>query len=106
MCKQRRRELDLQLQQIRRDLQQRDEQLSQMENELVVLRQYKDKNQAHTLISALTALQEKNRHLETSLSAETRIKLDLFSALGDAKRQVEIAQSMRVKHVFWFDLNV
>lgn len=44
------------------------------------------------LMSALSAMQEKTQHLENSLSAETRIKLDLFSALGDAKRQLEIAQ--------------
>lgn len=43
-------------------------------------------------MSALSAMQEKTQHLENSLSAETRIKLDLFSALGDAKRQLEIAQ--------------
>lgn len=44
------------------------------------------------LMSALSAMQDKTQHLENSLSAETRIKLDLFSALGDAKRQLEIAQ--------------
>lgn len=43
-------------------------------------------------MSALSAMQDKTQHLENSLSAETRIKLDLFSALGDAKRQLEIAQ--------------
>lgn len=46
-------------------------------------------------MSALSAMQEKTQHLENSLSAETRIKLDLFSALGDAKRQLEIAQGRR-----------
>jgi hypothetical protein len=45
------------------------------------------------LMSALSAMQEKNAHLENSLSAETRIKLDLFSALGEAKRQLEIRES-------------
>lgn len=45
------------------------------------------------LMSALSAMQEKNTHLENSLSAETRIKLDLFSALGEAKRQLEIRES-------------
>ncbi|XP_064158471.1 macoilin-2 isoform X2 [Anguilla rostrata] len=44
------------------------------------------------LMAALSAMQDKTQHLENSLSAETRIKLDLFSALGDAKRQLEIAQ--------------
>lgn len=45
-------------------------------------------------MSALSAMQDKTQHLENSLSAETRIKLDLFSALGDAKRQLEIAQGL------------
>ena len=45
------------------------------------------------LLGALSALQDKNSHLENSLSAETRIKLDLFSALGEAKRQLEIKES-------------
>lgn len=47
-------------------------------------------------MSALSAMQDKTQHLENSLSAETRIKLDLFSALGDAKRQLEIAQGPSV----------
>ena len=41
-------------------------------------------------MSALEAMKEKNLLLEKSLSAETRLKLDLFSALGEAKRQLEI----------------
>lgn len=49
-------------------------------------------------MSALSAMQDKNAHLESSLSAETRLKLDLFSALGEAKRQLEIAQGK----VFFF----
>uniref|UniRef100_A0A672GNS2 Si:dkey-12h9.6 n=1 Tax=Salarias fasciatus TaxID=181472 RepID=A0A672GNS2_SALFA len=49
------------------------------------------------LLSTLSAMQEKAQHLEYNLSAETRIKLDLFSALGDARRQLEIAQGSLVK---------
>lgn len=52
------------------------------------------------LMSALQAMQEKNNTLEKNmsdlsknLSAETRVKLDLFSALGEAKRQLEIKDS-------------
>lgn len=57
------------------------------------LRQYKDSHgDTEILMSALSAMQEKNSHLENSLSAETRLKLDLFSALGDTKRQLEISQ--------------
>lgn len=42
------------------------------------------------LMAALNAMQDKNVNLEKNLSAETRVKLDLFSALGEAKRQIEI----------------
>lgn len=45
------------------------------------------------LMSTITQLQDRNAHLEHSLGAETRLKLELFSALGEAKRQVEISQS-------------
>jgi hypothetical protein len=41
----------------------------------------------------LTQIQERNSQLQDSLSAETRIKLDLFSALGEVKRQLEIANN-------------
>lgn len=49
--------------------------------------------ESEILLGALNALQDKTAHLEDSLSAETRIKLDLFSALGEAKRQLEIRES-------------
>lgn len=63
------------------------------------LRKYKEnEKETEVLMSALSAMQEKTQHLENSLSAETRIKLDLFSALGDAKRQLEIAQG---RHSPW-----
>ncbi|XP_045522126.1 macoilin [Pieris brassicae] len=42
--------------------------------------------------SAWQALQERAAHLERSLSAETRVKLDLLSALGDAKRHMHIQE--------------
>lgn len=57
------------------------------------LHKYKENEKdTEVLMLALSAMQDKTQHLENSLSAETRIKLDLFSALGDAKRQLEIAQ--------------
>jgi len=46
---------------------------------------------AEVLCQHIAQLQERNAHLQDSLSAETRIKLDLFSALGDVKRQLELA---------------
>ncbi|CAF1250090.1 unnamed protein product [Rotaria sp. Silwood1] len=46
------------------------------------------------LYQHLTQLQKRNGHLQDSLSAETRIKLDQFSAFGEVKRQLTIANSL------------
>jgi Macoilin family len=56
------------------------------------LKRGESQSETEVLMSALGAIQDKNSHLESSLSAETRLKLDLFSALGEAKRQIEIQQ--------------
>ena len=41
-------------------------------------------------MTALKATQEKKDLLEQSLSAETKVKMDLFSALGEAKRDISM----------------
>ena len=57
------------------------------------LRDVKDsQGDADVLMSALSAMQEKNQYLEKSLSSETRHKMDLVAALGDAKRELEISK--------------
>ncbi|UYV83135.1 TMEM57 [Cordylochernes scorpioides] len=92
-CKARRRELESEVKTLGRELKLREEQLVQAEREAQALRQYKEAHgDTEVLMSALSAMQDKNAHLENSLSAETRLKLDLFSALGEAKRQLEISQ--------------
>jgi Macoilin family len=53
----------------------------------------RDQSQTVALQNALAVMQEKNSTLEKNLSAETRVKLDLFSALGEARRQLEIKDS-------------
>lgn len=50
-------------------------------------------------------MQEKNSTLEKNLSAETRVKLDLFSALGEARRQLEIKDSECIKLDFKIKIN-
>ena len=52
--------------------------------------EFRSRESQEVLMSALAAMQDKNATLEKNLSAETRVKLDLFSALGEAKRQIEI----------------
>ncbi|KAK3924044.1 Macoilin-1 [Frankliniella fusca] len=94
-CKARRRDLETENKQLQRELKLKEERITSYEREIVSLRQFKE-NQTDTeiLMTALSAMQEKNSHLENSLSAETRIKLDLFSALGEAKRQLEIRDTL------------
>lgn len=58
--------------------------MRKMENEL------RNRESGEVLLTALQAMQDKNMSLEKSLSAETRFKLDLFSALGEARRQIEL----------------
>lgn len=120
-CKSKKRELENDIKQVRRELKLREDQLRQKDREAQVsngeranftkrngrnandyyyflmphfaLQSLKDSHgDTEILMSALSAMQDKNAHLENSLSAETRLKLDLFSALGDTKRQLEIAQ--------------
>jgi cell shape-determining protein MreC len=58
------------------------------------LRQYKDSaKESEVLMKALADMQEKNLELENSLSAETRFKQDLFSALGEERRVIKQLQS-------------
>lgn len=61
------------------------------------LRTRESREGTEVLMSALQAMQDKNSTLEKNLSAETRVKLDLFSALGEAKRQLEIRESAYTK---------
>lgn len=115
-CKSRRAQMELDIKNLRRDIKSKDErQANNKQNKFIFLfyiqliidsfsfrltvldkdisRCKESHGETEILLSALSALQDKNTHLEKSLSAETRIKLDLFSALGEAKRQLEIKDS-------------
>ncbi|CAH3126410.1 unnamed protein product [Porites lobata] len=99
-CNALRSELEEDSRQLRALLQEKEEEIKRLESESETLRQktreydsMQLKKETEVLMSALTAMQGKNTHLENSLSSETRLKLDLFSALGDTRRQLEIAQA-------------
>ena len=99
-CVAKRQELEKELVSMRENMSKYESQISNLENENEKLKKksmdndgLKLKKETELLYSALTAMQGKNTHLENSLSSETRIKLDLFSALGDTRRQLEILQS-------------
>ncbi|UJR08139.1 hypothetical protein I4U23_012415 [Adineta vaga] len=91
-CMKRRRDQENETREMRKLLNDKDERIKLLDNEIKTLLKYRE-SQADTevLYQHLSQLQERNAHLQDSLSAETRIKLDLFSALGEVKRQLEIA---------------
>ncbi len=63
------------------------------EQEAYTLRKYKETHgDPEVLVGALKAMREKNVNIEKALSAETKLKMDLFSALGEARRELGIKQ--------------
>lgn len=87
------KDLEAEYTQLQLESQAKESQVLALEKEVESLQKYRGvEKEMDTLLSALSSLQDKAQHLEYNLSAETRIKLDLFSALGDARRQLEIAQ--------------
>ncbi|XP_026463093.1 macoilin-1 isoform X3 [Ctenocephalides felis] len=108
-CKNRRQVLEVENKNLRRELQIAEERGHTMEQHGRALDQQvrnleaeaRARGQQHgadVLMGALAAMQDKNSHLEHSLSAETRIKLDLFSALGEANRKLEIKDNLIRAH--------
>ncbi|CAF3708603.1 unnamed protein product [Rotaria socialis] len=93
-CIKRKRDQENETREMRKLLNDKDERIKLLDNEIKSLIKYRE-SQADTevLYQHLTQLQERNAQLQDSLSAETRIKLDLFSALGEVKRQLEIANN-------------
>eukprot|EP00795_Rhopilema_esculentum_P017259 gene17259-8821_t len=99
-CVTKRQELEQELVSMRGKISDLEDRVSELDGENEKLKKksmdndgMKLKKETELLYSALTAMQGKNTHLEHSLSSETRLKLDLFSALGDTRRQLEIAQN-------------
>ncbi|XP_004082444.1 macoilin isoform X1 [Oryzias latipes] len=91
-------ELETECKKLTMDIKLKEDQIRELEIKVQELHKYKENEKdTEVLMSALSAMQDKTQHLENSLSAETRIKLDLFSALGDAKRQLEIAQGQMIQ---------
>lgn len=92
MLRRRVTELEGEYQQLQQEAQLSDSRLMELHRDLESLGKYRSlEKEAELLLSSLSALQKKAHQLELSLSAETRVKLDLFSALGDARRQLQIA---------------
>uniref|UniRef100_A0A668UKU8 Uncharacterized protein n=1 Tax=Oreochromis aureus TaxID=47969 RepID=A0A668UKU8_OREAU len=91
MLRKRVKELETEYKQLQLEYQVKESRVVDLESDVEALGKYRCvEKETDMLLSTLSAMQEKAQHLEYNLSAETRIKLDLFSALGDARRQLEI----------------
>ncbi|XP_078145946.1 macoilin [Centroberyx gerrardi] len=98
MLRKRVKDLETEYKQLQLECQVKEGRVVDLESDVEALGKYRCMEQeTDMLLSTLSAMQEKAQHLEYNLSAETRIKLDLFSALGDARRQLEIAQGKVMK---------
>ena len=102
-CNARRLEIEDDMRQQRERVGEKDERIRSLEREIENLKAKTNENdsiqlrkETEALISTLAQIKGKNTHLENSLSSETRLKLDLFSALGETRRHLEIAQSQLI----------
>ncbi|XP_038058922.1 macoilin-like [Patiria miniata] len=97
-CRMRMLDQDSEILRLRKESRDKDDHLREMEKKTELMHERQEsQNKTDLLMSALMAMQDRTAKLETSLSAETRLKLDLFSALGDARRQMEIMQTELMK---------
>uniref|UniRef100_A0A1I8EY38 Macoilin n=1 Tax=Wuchereria bancrofti TaxID=6293 RepID=A0A1I8EY38_WUCBA len=87
-CRTKKADLEKELRIVRRELKAKEELVSEHEEELRQLRQYKESNDLQGLHATLQIIREKNTHLENSLSAENRLKQKLFYALNEARGQM------------------
>ncbi len=102
MCKRRLRDMEHENKKWENECMKRQERIFMLESELKTLAKYKESElNAEDLRQKLNSISDKNASLQESLSAETRFKLDLFSALGEARRQLEFANC---NFVFFFHI--
>lgn len=65
-----------------------------VEEEMKALKKNNASGEVEKLKIALNAAQDQQMALEQTLSSETKVKMDLLSALGAAKRQLQINETM------------
>ncbi|XP_065218101.1 macoilin-like [Planococcus citri] len=94
-CKNRRTTLEGENKRLKKELKEKEELYCSAKRDAALLCRYKEKLQdVNILVTKLSAMKEQTTHLELSLRSETKIKLDLFSALGEVKRQLDIREKL------------
>ena len=89
-CVKRISQIEMENKKICEEMRKKHDRVMMLECEIKSLNRTRDtESRVDTLMVALNLMEDKNASLQESLSAETRFKLDLFSALGEARRQLE-----------------
>merc|ERR1712050_736602 len=87
--------LEAEIAKLRDELARTEQRANTAEEEIMTLRKSAGAHgDPEQLINALNQAQDNQQQFEHSLSSETKIKMDLFSALGEAKRQLQIRENM------------
>jgi len=86
--------LEVEIRSLKEELSRAESRRELAEEEANSLRKSQGRGDPEKLIQALNKAQNNQEQLEHSLSSETKIKMDLFSALGEAKRQLRIREEM------------
>ena len=90
--------LEAEIKTLRSELERSRDRCEVAEREADYLRSYKELHGDPELLSnVLKNVQDKNHNLEAKLSEETKLKLDLFSELGKANREISIKESHLMK---------
>ena len=90
LCKKKLKEIETENKKLAEELRKKQERVLMLECDMKNLTKYRDtETRVDTLMVALNLMENKNASLQESLSAETRFKLDLFSALGETRRQLD-----------------
>jgi hypothetical protein len=84
--------LEGEIKRLKAEIKNKDEFYANMEAELKELQEHRKKCDAEVMKAHILALKDKNARLEQTLSAENRLKQDLFRALNDSKAQIEMLQ--------------
>ncbi|XP_059084152.1 macoilin-like [Tigriopus californicus] len=80
---------------LRNELQAARERCHGAEQDLYVLRKFKETHgEPEVLVNTVKTLAEKNKQTQKNLSAETKMKMDLLSAFGEAKREISIKHNL------------
>ncbi|CAD5117256.1 DgyrCDS6051 [Dimorphilus gyrociliatus] len=89
-CRQKKKELDQDLKIAKKDLKLKEEHVKQLEQDIQLLQLYKEQqSQSEDLASKINSLTQTNSILQDTLRSETRVKLDLYSAMEGKQREIK-----------------